>query len=48
MRARADCRELCKRRVELELLLLGSSIGFERCVRMCEAFRDPPTLIAVR
>jgi hypothetical protein len=47
MWARVDCRELCRRRVE-ELLLLGSGIGYERCVRMCEAFRDPPTFIAVR
>jgi hypothetical protein len=44
MWVRADCRELCRRRVELELLLLGSSIEYERCVRLCEAFRGPSNL----
>ena len=30
-----DCPELCKNRVELELLLLGNSIGLEKCIRIC-------------
>jgi hypothetical protein len=32
-----DCPELCRRRVELELLLLGESVGYERCVRLCRS-----------
>jgi hypothetical protein len=37
-RARSeDCPELCKRRVELELLLLGFSTGYDRCVRICRS-----------
>jgi hypothetical protein len=32
-----DCPELCKRRVELELTLLGESVDYERCVRMCKS-----------
>jgi hypothetical protein len=32
-----DCKELCRRRVELELLLFGESIDYERCVRICRS-----------
>ena len=32
-----DCPELCKHRVELELLLLGRSTDYERCVRVCRS-----------
>ena len=32
-----DCHELCRRRVELELLLLGESIDLQKCVRMCRS-----------
>jgi hypothetical protein len=32
-----DCPELCRRRVELELTLLGGSIDYEECVRICRS-----------
>jgi hypothetical protein len=32
-----DCEELRRRRVELELLLLGESIGFQRRVELCKS-----------
>jgi hypothetical protein len=32
-----DCPELCCRRVELELTLLGGSIDYEECVRICKS-----------
>jgi hypothetical protein len=32
-----DCPELCRRRVELVLLLLGESVGYGRCVRLCRS-----------
>jgi hypothetical protein len=37
-RARSgDCPELRCRRVELEPALLGGSIDYEECVRICES-----------
>jgi hypothetical protein len=32
-----DCPELHRRRIKLELLLLGRSVDFERCVKICRS-----------
>jgi hypothetical protein len=32
-----DCEELCRRRVELELALLGESIDLQKCVKICRS-----------
>jgi hypothetical protein len=32
-----DCPELCKRRVELELTLLGEGIDLQKCIKICRS-----------